>query len=116
MPSPVMNFVDMRAAGEGLRATGRDVTLPDREGAATLGVRSEDLSVTDCPALLRGTAGIVENLGELVMAYGGDAGKAEPLIVNQPGTSLVKRGDRVTMTASPDRLDLFAADGRRLAV
>jgi ABC-type sugar transport system ATPase subunit len=113
--SPAMNFVDVAADGTGVRTASGDVILPARAGAATLGVRPEDLGLhAQGPVLLKGRVAIVENLGELVMAYV-DIGDSEPLIVKLPGSSAVKAGDEIAVSADPARLHLFDAAGLRLA-
>lgn len=56
---------------------------------------------------------IVENLGELIMADT-DTGGGEPLVVKLPGTSTVKAGDPIALTADPARLHLFDAEGRAI--
>jgi alpha-glucoside transport system ATP-binding protein len=56
---------------------------------------------------------IIENLGEPVMASV-DIGGTEPLIVKLPGTSAVKAGDGIALTADPARLHLFDARGRAI--
>ncbi|MDB5585561.1 MAG: malK 2 [Devosia sp.] len=78
-----------------------------------LGVRPEDLVLTTGPALVRCTASIIENLGELAIAYV-DVGGAEPLIVKLPGDSALRQGDTVALSAPQSRLHLFGADGNTL--
>jgi ABC-type sugar transport system ATPase subunit len=107
--SPAMNFVPL-AAG---RTASGDTVVTGNPVAVTLGVRPEDIVLADGAALLRGTVSIIENLGELVMAYV-DIGGAEPLIVKLPGTSMVKAGDAIALAADPARLHFFDADGRAI--
>jgi alpha-glucoside transport system ATP-binding protein len=49
------------------------------------------------------------------MAYV-DIGSSEPLIVKLPGTSVVKAGDAIGLTADPARLHFFDAEGRAISV
>jgi ABC-type sugar transport system ATPase subunit len=107
--SPAMNFVPVVA---GKTASGEVVVSANSE-AVTLGVRPEDMLLAEGAALLRGTVSIVENLGELVMAYV-DIGGEEPLIVKLAGTSTVKAGDTIALSADPARLHLFDAEGRAI--
>jgi ABC-type sugar transport system ATPase subunit len=116
--SPAMNFVEaiVVAGGEVKTGSGDPVGLSfpfDASGPLTLGVRPEDLVLTAGPALVRGTASIIENLGELAIAYI-DVGAAEPLIVKLPGDSRVRQGDAIALTAPQARLHLFGADGKTL--
>ena len=112
--SPAMNFVDVVADGAGVKTASGDVVLPPRVGATSLGVRPEDLTLHNAwPVLLRGQVSIVENLGELVMAYV-DLNATGPLIVKLPGNSQVKAGEQIALSADPARLHLFDAAGLRL--
>jgi ABC-type sugar transport system ATPase subunit len=121
--SPAMNFLPVRVESKatGVRVTtdsGDAVALPvaaSGQAEATLGVRPEDLTLAGAgPALARGTASILENLGELVLAYI-DIGAAEPLLVKLPAGSAVARGERVALVAPPEKVHLFGADGAALA-
>ena len=86
-------------------------TTPEDEGrAVNLGVRPEDLSRTDGPALFEGTVDIIEALGEVTLLY---FGTQNPVIAKLPGIHADLRGQRVRLTADPARLHLFA-DGRSL--
>lgn len=79
-----------------------------------MGVRPEDLELhAQGPVLLKGRVSIVENLGELVMAYV-DIGGTEPLIIKLPGSSTVKAEDEISLSADPARLHLFDAAGLAL--
>jgi alpha-glucoside transport system ATP-binding protein len=110
--SPAMNFVDVASDVAGIRTASGEVVLPPRAGATILGVRPEDLSLhATGPVLLRGRVSIVENLGELVMAYV-DVGATDPLIVKLPGAASVRAGDDIALSADPARLHLFDAVGR----
>jgi alpha-glucoside transport system ATP-binding protein len=122
--SPAMNFIAARVESEGaggtsIRADTGDafkvnVQLPAREvsGPIIVGVRPEDLVVrTAGDALVRGHVTIVENLGELALAYV-DVGAGEVLIVKVPGDSTLAKGDAVALNARADRMHLFDRDGR----
>jgi alpha-glucoside transport system ATP-binding protein len=116
--SPAMNFVAVTPIVDGQvkSSSGDTVALPfafQPSGALMLGVRPEDLVLTTGPALVRGTASIIENLGELAIAYV-DVGGAEPLIVKLPGDSALRQGDAVALSAPQSRLHLFGAGGNTL--
>ena len=61
-------------------------------------------------AIIRGKVEVLENLGELKMAYC-QIGTAEPLIVKLPGDSDVLRGDMIDLGAIAQKIHLFGADG-----
>jgi alpha-glucoside transport system ATP-binding protein len=108
--SPAMNFVGP-VPDAGLRTATGDVILAAMLGAVTLGVRPEDLMLhVKGPVLLRGKVAMVENLGELIIGYV-DIGASDPLIVKLPGSSLVRPGDDIALSADPARLHVFDAAG-----
>ena len=95
----------------GLRTATGEVVLAAMLGAVTLGVRPEDLMLhAKGPVLLRGKVAMVENLGELIIGYV-DIGVSDPLIVKLPGSSLVRPGDDIALSADPARLHVFDAAG-----
>jgi multiple sugar transport system ATP-binding protein/alpha-glucoside transport system ATP-binding protein len=103
-------------------SNGQRATLPilTPAGAAgssiSLGVRPEDLELaTTGDALLEGTIDYVEQLGEVQLAYV-DAGRGgEPLVVKLPGDAELKRGATIRLSARPQDLHLFDAEGRSFA-
>ena len=116
--SPAMNFVDASIVvnGQVQTTSGDPVAAPfpiSYVGPLSLGVRPEDLSLTTGPALVRGTALIIENLGELAITYV-EVGAAEPLVVKLPGDSTVRQGDQIALSAPTGKLHLFDADGATL--
>ena len=116
--SPAMNFLPARLRGDGAIETSSGdairlpLTSPADEGLM-LGVRPEDLTLSTGAAVLRGTASLVENLGELAIIYV-DVGAAEPVIVKLPGDCTLRPGDAVSLTAPNSRLHLFGPDGSAL--
>jgi ABC-type sugar transport system ATPase subunit len=102
--SPAMNVVDI---GAGIR------TAP--AGTARLGVRPEHLAIAadGQPALFDGTVSLVEQLGEVTIVYL-DIGAAEPVIAKLEGVRRVAAGQRLGLTAAPDKLHFFDAAGNRL--
>ncbi|WP_152045650.1 ABC transporter ATP-binding protein [Aureimonas psammosilenae] len=117
--SPAMNFVAARI-GDGRTVELNDgakvaasVELPAgaRQGKVTLGVRPEDLALSDGPGLFSGTVDLVEKLGEVTLIYV-DIGAGEPIVAKLDGESRIKRGERVSLSADPDDLHVFGEDGR----
>ncbi|WP_181707729.1 ABC transporter ATP-binding protein [Chthonobacter rhizosphaerae] len=122
--SPSMNIVPavIEAAGfpgrvrpQNGRAIEAAVEVPAGAAGATaaLGVRPEDLRPTDGEGLFRGEVALVEKLGEVTLAYV-DAGHAEPIVAKIDGDATVRRGEVLAVTAEPDRLHVFDAEGRAL--
>jgi multiple sugar transport system ATP-binding protein/alpha-glucoside transport system ATP-binding protein len=101
----------------GQRATLPVVTPATAAGSPiSLGVRPEDLELaTGGEALLEGTIDYVEQLGEVQLAYV-DAGRGgEPLVVKLPGDAELRRGEPIRLTARPQDLHLFDAEGHSFA-
>ncbi|MBC8129379.1 MAG: ATP-binding cassette domain-containing protein, partial [Rhizobiaceae bacterium] len=121
--SPAMNFVEADLASAGptsrIRLKGgaaidvpADVSIAAKGGKVTLGVRPEDLALTDrADALFAGKVELIEKLGEVTLAYV-DVGAAEPIVAKLDGETRTSRGDTVRLTAALDRIHLFEADGR----
>ena len=116
--SPAMNFIDVTQTGQGSikTMTGDELNLVGRVGIdvpASLGVRPEDLTVTDGPAVARGTVSLVENLGEFSVAYI-EIGSPEPLTVKLAGNGDVELGDTVSFGCPIDKIHLFDEAGQAL--
>ncbi|WP_289034762.1 sn-glycerol-3-phosphate ABC transporter ATP-binding protein UgpC [uncultured Roseibium sp.] len=121
--SPAMNMVAAQVT-----ETGASTTVQIRKGAAAtvqvsskpgdqsslvqLGVRPEDLVLTEgSDFLLEGTVAIVEALGETTVLYfEGEDGEVG-LIAKLPGIQSICKGSKVRLTAAPDKLHLFDAEG-----
>jgi multiple sugar transport system ATP-binding protein len=116
--SPAMNFFAGEVQGGAFRlAAGGsipvDSTIP--AGAATLGVRPEDLvSSGEGLPLGRMTLDVVEQMGHETMVHFGLAGNS--CVARLPADARVQPGDKVTLAIRPGACHLFAADdsGRRL--
>jgi alpha-glucoside transport system ATP-binding protein len=80
--------------------------------AVTLGVRPEDLTVTDGDPRFSGEISIVEALGETTLLYFLTKGHTEPYIAKLPGIHDFRRGQRVNLIADPSKLHLFDAKGQ----
>lgn len=58
---------------------------------------------------------LVEQLGDLVIAYATLAGSGEAIAVQQlPGQALLQAGSDVALRPEPGKLHLFDGDGRAL--
>lgn len=123
--SPAMNFIPVTVDDHEGRAVLRNsfgLDLPLRanietaHGAkATLGFRPEDLQIgQDSGAIVRGTVGVVEMLGDLTILYL-DAGTDAPVVVKLPGEHPHTIGETVSVVCDPGRMHLFDADGMTLA-
>jgi len=101
--APPMNLMAAAAGG---------VAFGPAAGAATLGVRPEDLMLCpEDPALIP-VVRLVEPLGADTFAHAEIDGAA--LTVRLPGATRVAVGDRLPLRPAPDRLHRFDADGARL--
>jgi alpha-glucoside transport system ATP-binding protein len=122
--SPAMNILGVTITEPNDRTTvalkdGRTITVPitvpkEQKGkAASLGVRAEDLVITgEGGGLIEGRILLVEALGEVTLLYVELVSGEEPVIAKLQGTSTLAKGDTVRLTADPDKLHLFDADGR----
>ncbi|MFD1794616.1 sn-glycerol-3-phosphate ABC transporter ATP-binding protein UgpC [Paracoccus aurantiacus] len=122
--SPAMNLLPGKVTATGERTQVQldgggtcEVDIPTRPGdegmAVKLGVRPEDLRVTDGPALFEGTVDLTEALGEVTLLYFGTTGEAEPFIAKLPGIHTGLNRKTVRLTADPETMHLFH-DGQSL--
>jgi sn-glycerol 3-phosphate transport system ATP-binding protein len=122
--APPMNLIPLRGADIGLVGAGG--------GAGILGVRSEDLVLSDEPAASGGvalelTVDAIERVGAETYIYGvrgrqggtpavsakpGEPASGE-ILVRVPGQSGPAIGERIRAVATPDKLHLFSPDGRK---
>jgi multiple sugar transport system ATP-binding protein len=116
--SPAMNFFDGEVSSGGfqLRGGGRiplDGSLPD--GAATLGVRPEDLLTDgDGLSLAQVTLDVVEHMGHETMVHFALSGAEH--VARLGADAQVEPGDQLALAVRPGAYHLFANDdaGRRL--
>ncbi|GAA0776271.1 sn-glycerol-3-phosphate ABC transporter ATP-binding protein UgpC [Roseibium denhamense] len=122
--SPAMNLIDATVASAGqvttvTMADGGHADAPigssesDIGSAIKLGVRPEDLSVTDSDDyLVKATVEIVEALGETTVVYFKSQNGRDPMIAKLPGIHKIERGSELRLIASPEKLHLFDESGR----
>ncbi|TPE52251.1 ABC transporter ATP-binding protein [Amaricoccus solimangrovi] len=120
--SPAMNMFPARVTAAGPDGTtveiegGGAVAVPipgraeDVGSVVKLGVRPEDLTLTDGPALYSGEISIVEALGETTLLYFTPEGGADPIIAKLPGIHRLGRGQTARLSADPAKLHLFDAE------
>ncbi|MFN3548417.1 MAG: ABC transporter ATP-binding protein [Mesorhizobium sp.] len=125
--SPAMNIVPARVEKAGPATTvsiagNGAVSVPvatpaDAAGAEiSFGVRPEDLAIsTGDDVLFEGTIDFVEQLGEVQLVYVDLGRGGEPLVVKMPGGAEVRRRSTIRLTAAPENLHIFGADGRAFA-
>ena len=122
--SPAMNILDV-TVGQPAETTvvslpgGRSASVPipvpaeDMGGAASLGIRPEDLTISTAEDyLIEGRVLLVEALGEVTLLYLEPPSGEEPVIAKLQGMSTVSKGDIVRLKADPGKLHLFDRDGR----
>ncbi|KZM40658.1 ABC transporter ATP-binding protein [Marinomonas sp. SBI22] len=100
--------------------TGHLVQMPIRLNSsekgllAQFGVRPEDLTVCQSEAdtvVVEGDVSFVESLGEATLLYVKTQEGAELVVAKLAGTLQYKRGDKVSLTAKPEKMHLFNAAG-----
>ncbi|SDD26931.1 alpha-glucoside transport system ATP-binding protein [Paracoccus isoporae] len=116
--SPAMNLLPGRITGTGARTRVRldaggecEVAIPtgpEDEGlTVSLGVRPEDMRITDGPALFEGEVDLTEALGEVTLLYFGTGLEADPVIAKLPGIHNKLNHTTVRLTADPEAMHLF---------
>src|SRR5438477_2924102 len=114
--APPMNLLNVSVAEAAALVPG--LTVP--EAGAILGVRPDELALagpTERPAgglALDLTVTAVERVGPECFVYGAPGAGRGDVIVRVPGGSGPAPGEHVRAVAGPERLHLFATDGRRL--
>ncbi len=73
-----------------------------------VGVRPEDMIPADAGGLYTGRVDITEALGEVTLLYFEAAQGADPVIAKLPGIHKELRGQSVSMTATAEKVHLFA--------
>ncbi|TYC75742.1 sn-glycerol-3-phosphate ABC transporter ATP-binding protein UgpC [Stappia sp. BW2] len=122
--SPAMNLLDAKVAATGAQTSlvmsddgHADVPIAsldsDKGAAVKLGVRPEDLTVTDSDDfLISAEVEIVEALGETTVLYFRPKDGASALIAKLPGIHKIARGTSIRLTAAPEKLHLFDSEGQ----
>ncbi|MGB0440371.1 MAG: ABC transporter ATP-binding protein, partial [Paracoccaceae bacterium] len=116
--SPAMNLLPGKITGTGdvTTVTLEDggmaqATIPttdaDMGKAVNVGVRPEDMTPTDGPAIVSGTVDITEALGEVTLLYFEAPAGQEGMIAKLPGIHKDLRGQTVALTALPEKVHLF---------
>ena len=103
----------VRLEGEGTAVSAVPTTGADLGRRVNVGVRPEDLVLTEGPAMIDGRVDIVEALGEVTLLYFVPERGQDPVIAKLPGIHRGLRGEQVRLAADPDRVHLFA-DGLSL--
>jgi multiple sugar transport system ATP-binding protein len=113
--APSMNMLDGVYAGGVITAAGRRVavSLPLPDGAAvTVGIRPDDLRVSDGAALFEGTVSVLEPLGAETLAHIDIGGR--DVIARADGRAPPPVGARVHLSADTANMHFFAPDGEAL--
>ena len=124
--SPAMNVIPATVTGTGAQtrlrlASGGEIALPLPTGPGMqgqpvhLGLRPEDLRLAGPgEGLVGGTVSLVEQLGEVQMAYIEVEGVEGPLVAKLPGTLDLVSGQQIDLSADPATLHLFDAEEQSL--
>ncbi|WP_111638000.1 ABC transporter ATP-binding protein [Marinomonas shanghaiensis] len=118
--SPAMNIVPCRIekAGDQTRValsssvmvdTPIKTDVAEQSKSAFFGIRPEDMVVvaTQEQAFLSGEVSFVESLGEATLLYVKVPGCDDMIIAKQAGTLKTQRGDKVHLSALPEKMHLF---------
>ncbi|SFC58988.1 ABC transporter ATP-binding protein [Tropicimonas isoalkanivorans] len=119
--SPAMNLFPGEVIGTGehttVRLAGNHGTIvsayptrPEDMGAAVnVGVRPEDLHLTDdTENSYKATVDVQENLGEVTLLFFiPDSEGADPVIAKLPGIHRGLKGERLNLSAKPDKVHIF---------
>ncbi len=116
--SPAMNLLPGKVTATGERTRVQldgggtcEVAIPTRPGdegmVINLGVRPEDMRITDGPALFEGVVDLTEALGEVTLLYFGTTGEEDPFIAKLPGIHNGLNKQTVRLTADPEVMHLF---------
>lgn len=123
--SPAMNILDATVTSASTKGISVDVVSGGKckvpfagatslkGNAVKLGARPEDLVVTTSTkeAIITGIVDIVEALGEVTLVYISVDGYEEPVLAKLPGYHQLERGSKISLSAQPEALHLFDADG-----
>ena len=112
--SPGMNFLPGRARGGQLSVHGVSLGAGIPDGAVTLGVRGEELALTDPHgAPLSGSVGLVERLGGQSLTHV-ELGDGTMMIAQSSGDTPIREGERVGIDLAASPWHVFDARGERL--
>ncbi|MCC5958322.1 MAG: sn-glycerol-3-phosphate ABC transporter ATP-binding protein UgpC [Rhodobacteraceae bacterium] len=115
--APSMNMLDARWQGGRLHLAGQDLTadlnLPDGS-ALTVGIRPDDLIVSETPGLFSGTINVLEPLGTETLAYV-DIGNGYEVIAKASGRMPPKLGAHVDLVADLANMHLFDQNGKAIS-
>ena len=122
--SPSMNVIqaDLLDSGQ-LLVRGADADRPIpvsvepdyAAGRVSLGVRPEDLRMTEDDTLFTGRIDLVEKLGEVQLLYVQSSASDDPLIAKVAGDIEIRRGASIGLTADIGRLHVFDSAGRSIS-
>lgn len=114
--APSMNMLEARVQGGVLHLAGKTVDaprhLPDHS-ALTVGIRPDDLLVSETPAFFSGTVTVLEPLGAETLVYV-DTGNGLEVIAKGSGKTPPKLGAHVHLAADPANMHLFNQSGEAI--
>lgn len=122
--SPAMNLIPgeitetgsmttVRLEGGGIARSTVPTVASDMGRKVNVGVRPEDLTITQGEAVYEGKVEIIEALGELTQLYFEKNGRETPLIAKLAGIHPDKRHQVIKLTAVPEKVHIFA-EGKSL--
>jgi alpha-glucoside transport system ATP-binding protein len=103
----------IKLANGGTARSAVPTTAADKGRKVNIGVRPEDMVATDGEWLFNGEVEITEALGEVTLLYFKRQGDGAQLVAKLPGIHADLRHKKVSLTADPKKVHLFA-DGKSL--
>ncbi len=94
-------------AGGGVAVSSIPTEAADEGKTVNIGVRPEDLVLTDDAPIYAGVVDFTEALGEVTLLYFAAPEGREAVIAKLPGIQRNLRGQSVSVTAAPDKVHLF---------
>ena len=111
--SPAMNFIGCQDDGERIETAAFSAPKPETvtETVAEVGVRPEDIELTEDGGESRADVSVFEQLGSYNIVYLDVDGVDDEFIAQVPATKYFEPGDRVGVSVTGGRYHLFTGDG-----
>jgi multiple sugar transport system ATP-binding protein len=111
--SPAMNFMGCQDDGDRVETAAFSTTKPEAvtDTVTEVGVRPEDLEISEDGGESRADVSVFEQLGSHNMVYLAVDGVDDELIAQVPAIKYFEEGDRVGVSVTDRRYHFFARDG-----
>ncbi|MEF8851231.1 MAG: ABC transporter ATP-binding protein [Haloarculaceae archaeon] len=111
--SPAMNFIGCQDDGDRIETAAFSTAKPETvtETVGELGVRPEDIELSESEGDFGADVSVFEQLGSYNIVYLDVDGVDDEFIAQVPATKYFEPGDRVSVSVTGGRYHLFAGDG-----